>query len=114
MSVEEKTTSSCNSHGNTIGRSIGCGCLTTPGLVFVVYKYIYLRLLKDGYTSSQSVGFWINILLVVPFVFIGAILAFEGGFRLIHFLHSRIRSLLLWKKKDHGESNGPTPIDPLD
>lgn len=56
------------------GWVIGFSCLTTLGLVFVAYKYIYLGLLRDGYTASQCVGFWINVLLVIPFVFIGVLL----------------------------------------
>ena len=110
MSQEENR--SGKSGSNTIGCSIGCGCLTTLGLLFVVYEYIYLRSLKDGYTSWQCVGFWINVLIGAPFVLAVVIVAFEGGFKLMHFLLSRIR--LLWGKKDHGETKGSNPVDSVE
>ena len=110
-SGERMEKSSRYNGSNTLGWSIGCGCLTTLGLVFVAYECIYLRL-RDGYTSLQCVGFWINVLLVVPVVFIGVLIAFEGGFWLIRFLRSRMCSL--WKKKNHGDTKGSNPIDTID
>ena len=111
-SGERMEKSSRYNGSNTLGWSIGCGCLTTLGLVFVAYKYIYLGLLRDGYTASQCVGFWINVLLEIPFVFIGVSIAFMGVFWLIRFLRSRMCSL--WKKKNHGDTKGSNPIDTID